>query len=208
VYPTAEVRWFYPGTVAPAVAAWFRRSEPALEEEPPRVDHYLRRVGTDGLSVKLREGRVEVKQRQSECGIVRFHPRVAGRVGLWRKWSFGLIETRGQPLPAEAVAAHWIAVEKRRTLRRYRLDGERVMAVVPTELPDQGCDLELTRVRVGGADWWSVGLEAHGRESGLKDTLLLVARHLMARTEPPSLVVEDSYGYPSWLLYLEQERRQ
>jgi hypothetical protein len=207
VYPTAEVRWFFQGAMAPAVLAWFRGSEGPAEEEPTRVDCYLRRVG-DSLSIKLREGRVEVKQRYRRSGIVRFHPRVAGRVELWRKWSFEVIEIAGQPSAAEAVAAHWTAVEKSRTLHRYRLDGERVVAVAPAEVTDQGCDLELARIRVGGADWWSVGLEAYGAEPVLENTLLQVAGYLMAQPEPPSLAAENSYSYPEWLLHLEQETGQ
>jgi hypothetical protein len=208
VYPTAEVRWFYRGAVAPAVTAWFRGLEGSGEEEPTRVDWYLRRVDTDSLSIKLREGRVEVKQRHAGCGVARLHPRIAGRVELWWKWSFAALETASQSSPEGVVAAHWLAVEKRRALLRYRLDGERVLARAPAELPDQGCDLEVTRIRVGGMDWWSVGLEAYGAEPVLENTLLQVAGYLVARPEPPSLAAENSYSYPEWLLRLQQDMGQ
>jgi hypothetical protein len=203
MYPTAEVRWFFRGTIAPAVAAWFRRSEQVLEEELPRVDHYLRQVGTDSLNIKLREGRLEVKQRQQAGTVVQFHPRVAGRVERWRKWSFELAEAAGPGLQPEIMTPHWIAVEKRRTLRRYRLEGERVVRVLPAELPEQGCDLELTRIRAGREAWWSLGLEAYGADPYLESLLVQVAGRLMARTEPPSLATENSYGYPEWLGQLE-----
>jgi hypothetical protein len=205
VYPTAEVRWFYQGTMPPAFLAWFQGFGHAPEEEPTRVDYYLRLVGTDSLSIKVREGRVEVKQRYEGCSIVQFHQRVAGRVGLWRKWSFGLVEAVSQDPHPETVGPQWVSVEKKRTLRRYRLDGKRVVAAAPGEVPDQGGDLELTRVRVGREEWWSVGLEAYGAEPVLESTLLLVAEYVMAPTQPPSLAAGNSYGYPEWLLHLEQE---
>jgi hypothetical protein len=178
---------------------WFQRCEHKPEEQPRRVDYYLRHVGIDSLGIKLREGRVEVKQRYRRCGVVRFHERVAGQVEHWRKWSFGLAESDGDLPGVSTLAPFWIRVEKRRTLRKYRIVGNGVMAVREGEDFDQGCALELTSIRVGRAEWWSVGLEAFGEELVLEDALLLVAKHLLAVEEPPVLEVADSYGYPRWL---------
>ena len=91
-------------------------------------------------------------------------------------------------------------MEKRRALRRYRLDGQQVVALAPAEASDQGCDLELTRIAAGREAWWSVGLEAYGAVGELERCLLLVTKALTTGIEGFSLAAADSYGYPHWLL--------
>lgn len=205
VYPTAEVRWFGRGAVPAAVASWFRRFEHPPVEEPLRVDRYLRQVGTDSISVKVREGRLEVKQRGRAYGLLRFHKQVVGCVHLWRKWSFAL----APDLVSRAALAepHWIAVEKRRSLHRYRVDGEKVVLLGEADVAEEGCDLELARVRVGEVAWWTVGLEAYGDETSLEDTLVLVTGIALGPNDVPLLPEEDSLAYPKWLHQVGQESR-
>ncbi|TFG71830.1 MAG: hypothetical protein E4H27_03810, partial [Anaerolineales bacterium] len=56
-----ETRWFFQGTVQPEVVRWF--TTPLALAQPPRIDTYLYSPGTHDLGVKLREGRIEIKQR-------------------------------------------------------------------------------------------------------------------------------------------------
>jgi hypothetical protein len=67
------------------------------------------------------------------------------------------------------------------------------------ETAEQACHLELTRIGVAGTNWWSLGLEAFGAESGLQESLRRVAEHLFAAGDPPRLDAADSYGYAEWL---------
>ncbi|NIV28827.1 MAG: hypothetical protein GWN58_04720, partial [Anaerolineae bacterium] len=63
MYPTLEARWFMRGSIPHEVREWFARGEPAPIHEPPRMDHYLRLQRSNALGIKLREGRLEIKQR-------------------------------------------------------------------------------------------------------------------------------------------------
>lgn len=203
--PSAEVRWFYEGAVPPDVIAWFRRGERQPVEQPRRVDYYLHPRNVDALGIKLREGRIEVKQRQRRQGIVRFHERVSGVVEGWRKWSFALAAVHRLPADVGAPPSSWIGVQKQRQLHNYRIMGEGQLVAVPGEdYAGQSCHLELTRIQVGGTRWWSLGFEALGPERALGENLTLAVAHVLAQEPVPTLEGKNSYGYPRWLQVITQ----
>ena len=200
MWPTVEVRWFYPGQIPAPLLAWFHQVRGEPEAQPCRVDHYLRLKTTEALGIKLREGRIEIKQRQRRLGLVRFHERVAGQVEAWRKWSFPLTRAGASLVGLLTPASSWTAVEKERTLLRFQVAaGGRVVPLPPASHEAHGCGLELTRIRARGAAWWSLGFEAFGQEANLQESLVTVARHLLASGAVPHLDSAASYGYPRWL---------
>jgi hypothetical protein len=197
--PTVEVRWFHKGPVPEEVAQWFRRGERERETQGSRVDHYHCHTDGGSLGIKVREGMLEIKQRHIVYGVMRFHERVTGVVEHWRKWSFVLESVDGIAAGFRAQASSWLGVNKDRRLRKYQLVGESDVITIPAfENPDRGCSVELTQIRVKGEVWWSLAFEAFGEEATLRDTLLIVAQHVLAR-EPPLLCEGDSFGYPDWL---------
>ena len=205
MYPTAEVRWFLQGPVPHDVKAWFQRRTGSVEQEPPRVDRYLRLLGSEGLNVKLREGRIEIKQRVGQASVMRFHERVSGLVETWRKWSFEIAEPGGSRSETAPPGSSWIGVRKERRLRAYRVEnGEDVVAWIGPGSPREGCELELTRVRAAGQVWWTVAFEAFGDESTLRENLLLVVRNVLSADEPPLLPGSNTCGYAAWLSSLIQ----
>jgi hypothetical protein len=207
MFPSLEVRWFYEGTIPPEVLEWFQWGEPKPQEQPSRADYYLRQADQGSVGIKLREGRIEIKQRQRQYGVVRFHLRVTGRVETWRKWSFELSEAGRQISRAAIPAPSWIGVKKERTVRRYQLTRDRETEVIwGGEGSDQACSLELTSIHVEGADWWSLGFEACAEELGDEGGLMRVARRVLTAHRPPSLRARDSYGYPEWLVTITQRR--
>ncbi|MGD2143645.1 MAG: hypothetical protein PVF54_04105 [Anaerolineae bacterium] len=200
MFPTVEVRWFHRGRIPPEVEAWFRRGAGPVAEHQLREDHYLHLDDTDALGVKLRQARIEIKQRVRPNGMVRFHERVAGLVEGWRKWSFRLAEGGSAISSILRPAKSWIAVEKERTLRTYQLAADgRVVPLLGRELPAEGCKLELTSVRAVGQAWWTLAFEAFGDESALGKRLMLTAQHVFAGEQPPLLHAHDSRSYPAWL---------
>jgi hypothetical protein len=200
MWPTVEVRWFYPGRVPAPPLAWFRQVAGEPEEQPCRVDQYLRLRSTEALGIKLREGRIEVKQRQRGLGLVRFQEGVAGRVEAWVKWSFALAGEDAGLAGALEPASSWIAVEKTRTLRLFQVVGEgRIVPLPAGSYETHGCGLELTRISVRGTEWWSLGLEAYGPEATLQEELVAIAKHLFARGAAPRFEATDSCSYPKWL---------
>jgi len=200
VFPTVEVRWFGTGAVPAEVQRWFQGKEHEAEAQPPRTDHYLRLGRNEDLGVKLREGRIEIKQRQRDFGLVRFHPQIAGRVEQWRKWSLSLAGGEGHLADILVPASAWIAVHKVRRVHTYQVAaGTKVGATPAGTYPGWGCNLELAELTVGDEPWWTLGLEAFGPEVALRETLLLVADQAFSHKQAPTLRAADSYAYPLWL---------
>ena len=197
-WTTAEVRWFYPGARPERLAAWFARDDPATDNQLPRVDHYLRLAESDGLGIKLREGRIEIKQRHTSAPVA-LTPEAAGLLELWRKWGFGLT-ANAENGAAVGVDAAWIPVEKRRWVRTYQVASDGAVEPILRSLaPVRECSAELTEVLIGRRAWWTLGFEAAGDEATLTSTLKAVARHVLAEMGPHTFALHDSYGYPRWL---------
>ena len=195
-FETAEVRWFAPGPIPDAVAAWFDALGPAAAPAS-RTDRYLVPVSADEPGVKLREGRLEVKQRVRSLG-----PEVLGAaegvVETWRKWGLALAPHAAAP----SAASGWVDVEKTRRLRGFALDAGGALAPVPPE--DQYADgavaLELSTLVVEGAAFWSVCLEANGADEAARlGTLRRVGRRVLAAAPEGALPRARSVGYPAWL---------
>ncbi len=206
MFPSIEVRWFYQEMIPSDVAAWFQQGRVEPGQEPGRVDSYLRLGELDALGIKLREGRIEIKQRQRQHGIVAFCERLTGLVEAWRKWSLPLASAEGDLSGILVPASSWIPVQKERSVLKYQVTADGRSAAVPSDsFAVQGCMVELTSIRAGGEAWWSLGFEAFGEGCSLLKTLLPVVEHVLARGEIPLPFDEShSYGYPAWLSRLGQ----
>lgn len=214
---TAEARWFQPGEIPASVLAWFEGEPFPLEIEEPRTDHYLAIRDTDSLGVKLRQGRLEAKQRSYRHGLITFTSNVVGNVEVWRKWGFALAEVAadgagvaadGAEAAAETAVGEdlsaWIAVRKQRRVRSYMLRPDCTVVALPgSVILRQGCSLELSRVSVGPEIWWSLCLEAVGKPATLVETLRTVGRYALASAHSLQLDADASYGYPRWLQVLQ-----
>jgi hypothetical protein len=200
-WTTAEVRWFHRGEVPAYVMAWFASADSAVELEPPRVDHYLRLFEREDLGIKLRAGRIEIKQRHASVAVT-LTSRACGLVELWQKWGYGVVD-EAENEPAPAVDPAWVAVEKRRWMRTYDIAAGGAIEPVPRSLtPQRECSAELTAVRIGDQAWWTLGFEAAGQEETLRPTLEAVAAYVLAQKSAPILDLANSYGYPQWLRLL------
>ena len=199
MYPTAEVRWFYWGTVPRAVVDWLEQGTDLPERQTPRRDHYLRLPGNASLGIKLREGRIEVKRRTQQRGTARFGENVVGTVEHWRKWSFPMEAAQAGADAWLTPATAWIPIDKARRLRRYGLAADGTLSQVSLgRMPQRGCEFELSEVRAGGGTWWSVCLEAFGQEDSLEDSLYAVSALLLFSAWPVAMEEEQSSGYPEW----------
>ena len=205
MYPTLEVRWFMRGSIPKEIREWFARGDPAPIHADPRVDQYLRLQRSNALGIKLREGRVEIKQRLHQYGNIRFHRRVTGVIEHWRKWSMPLAAT-GESLEEILVPqSSWIAVRKERMLRVYRCDAGRQVLPTHGEYADRGCHMELTGVQAGERVWWTLAFEAYGTEPSLRGSLVSTMGYVLERDGVPiTLEACNSYSYTRWLALLEQ----
>ena len=212
--PTAEVRWFYKGDIPETTLQRFRGGELPQDKGAVEVrkDLYLNLPGVDSLGIKLRgtsirreknADQLEIKRRQLEGGVVTFIPGVTGRLERWSKWVFHG-EPSGLQLSTILTAKDeaWVSVGKVRYMRKYRVTGDKSVLAVPlNDWPDNGCNVELTKVIApGGQVWWTLGLEAFGEaDITIEDNLRLTANYFFAGTGWGMLEEKDSYGYPRWL---------
>lgn len=192
----------------PRILTWFHRIEQKLQQkpqqQPPRVDYYLNLGGYDSLGIKLREGRIEIKQREAEHGTVHLGRRLAGMMERWRKWSWALTESDTSLVQGWIASPAWVGVEKKRWLLMYQTSREEGIApALEGKVVEQGCQVELASIEAQGHAGWSLSFEGFGGEASGRETLLLVAAHLF-NGEPADLPLStgNSYGYPKWLAML------
>lgn len=197
-----EIRWIVPGQTGTEIAGWFGRFP---GEVFVRDDSYLLDPALRGLSVKLRAGRVlEVKVYLGSPGMLHIAGRATGSTESWRKWSFpeGLSGPEGFSGREGRGAADWTVVRKRRRISRFGLLGGRVVADIPPRAADTACTVELTDVRSGGEDWWSLGFEATGPAALLRRTLESTAAMVLEQPPPGGveLCLSQCQSYAEWLL--------
>ena len=190
-----EVRWIFPGQLEAAVAGWFGRFPAAADS---REDTYLLDPQLRRLSVKVRGGgALEVKAYRGSPGLLEVAGRARGRLESWQKWSFPF-----SPLsPGIGDPAGWRPVCKRRRITRFPLASRPDVAGAAGLGQQPWCEVELTEVRTGGQDWWTLGFEAT-RPAGLlrgelEATAALVFAHALPGDVEPGL--DQSRSYAEWL---------
>jgi hypothetical protein len=198
---SAEIRWFYPGSLPKLMLRWFaadRMLSPAT-----RTDRYLVFPGCESVGVKVREGRFEIKALKGASETVRFSTGISARTDCWVKWSYGKESVK--PWIEALLGEHdgWIDVTKARYLRKYSLDGGEILEVDAEELLDRGCNVELTRVSTRDRAWWSLAFEAFGSPDLIRGDLQKVVGHFFT-DHPPAKRFEamNSCSYPVWLASL------
>jgi hypothetical protein len=190
-----EVRWIFPGQMEAAVAGWFGRF-PAQTES--REDTYLLDPQLRGLSVKVRGGAaLEVKMYRGSPGILEVAGRARGRIESWQKWSFPFSPLRqhsGDP-------AGWRPVRKRRRISWFSLASRPVASHAQGPGQEPRCEVELTEVRTGGQDWWTLGFEVTGPADLLRSELQATATLVFAQALPGSVEPgqDESRSYAEWL---------
>jgi hypothetical protein len=193
--PSLEVRWIFPGELAPAMARWFGRF-PA--QTIALDDAYLLEPHLPGLSVKVRAGRaLEVKAYGGSPGLFEVTGHARGRLESWEKWSFPCV----QPSQVGGDASGWRLVSKRRRITWFSLvDGE-ARCCPPGLGEGPRCAAELTEFCTGGEAWWTLGFEATGPASLLRTELRAAAALVFAQAMPRGgeLDMGNSRSYPQWL---------
>jgi hypothetical protein len=190
-----EVRWIFPGQLTAAVTRWFGRF-PARTES--REDTYLLDPPLPGLSVKVRgAGALEVKVFRGSPGMLEVSGRARGRLESWQKWSFPF-----RPLSQHSARpAGWRPVRKRRRISRFSSAGGQMVTLAKGLGDEPRCEVELTEVRTGGQDWWTLGFEATGPAGLLRSELQATATLVFAHALPSGVQPgrDESSSYAQWL---------
>jgi hypothetical protein len=206
MYPTMEMRWFWPDRLPPAVHQWFDHQMPAPTAE--REDWYLCLPDTVDLGVKVREGKLEIKKRLLDRGLCTVGDRLEGHLELWVKWGFESSSTINFSNPAGV----WLAVQKSRQQQTYILTNtdqiERLDAATDASTSvTQGCNLEWVELSALDQPWVSVCFEAFGNEASVEQTLKRTVSYLLEQASFPSLTGENSCSYPQWLKQLVKQKQ-
>jgi len=188
-----ELRWILPGQLPEAAARWFDRLPAAVES---RQDAYLPALG--GLSVKVRGGGpFEVKVYRGSPGLLDVTDRARGPMEYWQKWSFPF----DPPVQHGDEPTGWSAVHKTRRVSWCSISGESRRMSLPGLSEEPGCAVELTKVRVRGEAWWTLGFEATGPAEMLRRELEAAATLVFAQRPPAGLKfgIDDCRSYVEWL---------
>lgn len=227
--PSMEARWFWPRQLPTAVRNWWverNHHYPTHELQPTaesRTDWYLRLPQHADLSIKLREGQIEVKQRICDRGLQLLAPSIHGQVGQWTKWSFPLAEAATTLQQRFDQKEQWIAVEKTRQFKTYHLidngapETKTEIALTASsdafdQQQDAGCRVEIAEVIILDQRWFTLGIEAFGSVDTVASVFDQVCPSIFAYNElegiNTKLVLEPTHScsYPQWLAALYQVR--
>ena len=199
---TNELRWFYRGTLPTEIAVWMAAHSLGdyLSTPESREDVYLYVPECDYLGIKLRQKRLEIKLRKAELGNMTFGDNLAGKLEKWVKWSCEDPTTESLLPPDLIKKAPWVSVQKVRQQRKYEINGDRTLKSVPMERNiSQGCNLEITQLTIRDNAWWSLALEAFGKDDRLTKNLEITANWVFQNNGVLELQLQNSYAYPKWL---------
>jgi hypothetical protein len=201
MFSTIELRWFYPGELPSEIHQWFTELDPLPKDPDRRADIYLQPVTTD-VGVKLRQGNLELKYRQSDLGSLQIGDYPIGKVELWSKW-LCTDSTPDRLTPARiADRDGWLKVEKVRYQRLYRVAfDDRGCHLTPIPTPEDGAAaIEVTQLKLVERVSWTIACEYLGDNLPLDREFKLLVAALLNTCPLPSVGTPISCGYPEWLL--------
>ena len=152
IYRSLEVRWFSSVPVAEP-QRWFKSHGLALKGNWDRSDRYL--LNRSSLfSVKLREGRLEVKIRTGTSAL-------SGqefKADFWQKWSYAL-KDEGTFLGDQIDIREYADVSKERLLLYTSTENP---VFTETTNASSACQIEYSRILLKDKEYYSFGMEAFG----------------------------------------------
>jgi hypothetical protein len=171
----------------------------AVPGRESREDTYPLDPPLPGLSVKVRGGgALEVKVFRGSPGMLEVAGRARGRMESWQKWSFPFC-----PLTQHSAdPAGWRPVRKSRRISRFSSARGKLMALAAGLRDEPQCGVELTEIRTGGQDWWTLGFEATGPADLLRSELQATAALVFAQALPDGAQPgpDESSSYAQWLI--------
>ena len=202
---TLEVRWFLQGIPPAAVQHWFKFESPGqlltseaeirkdlyaygdLDGYVDKFKEFVPDLTKEAINLKLREGNLELKLRESQFGIETFTREDdrsiwSGRVEQWCKFP--------QELEAgfvEQIDIDWIPVYKKRWQKS-----------------DRGVEGELTQLEINGCAWWSIAFEMTRKPNDVRAESQFheVVEQAAKTYRGPELLAANSCGYVHWLYKL------
>lgn len=203
---SAEIRWFWQGAIPSSFEKWFHGELGGCPPGggKPRLDEYLYEKGQLELGLKKRGTKpgIEVKGLIATLPMPVAIGPIHGQIQLWSKWTTTELRLDGLAL---------LSTNKTRWMRKYDTGNGGVTEIELKEdeapkndtikLPENGCNVELTKVLVGPAQqgWWTVGCEAFAPSLGAAEqNLRLVLTSILAK-DVPAVEGGEAASYPAWI---------
>lgn len=206
---TNELRWFIDEPLDDQLRGWFRGIQGPIDEAKPRADLYLipRGNGSD-LSVKLREGKLELKRRQADSAFARAVGRtqITGRSEVWLKWTWKYCKNLASQVDGAFAESDLPGsrreVAKIRWQRKYEVTSPgQLKPVAAKERLDRYVAIELTDLKLDGRLAWSLGLDVVTPEGDIDKIFTAAVETLLGKCPATGKLIEtSSFGYPAWLL--------
>ncbi|RPD42782.1 hypothetical protein [Chitinophaga barathri] len=187
---SGELRWFFTQPDE-TIETFFQSHGKSLSAAASRTDQYLSIPGRDDMSIKIREGKMEIKKR---TGIpVPVHPgaHASGFLEDWEKYMFRLQDDK---IPVNG-SGYWLAVKKDRIGLKFSPNGQGEWAVLDIkEKTTTGCQAEYTRLIINGRESYTFALEWFGMKGKqpMPPALNMLFQNLF-------LDIQHSCGYNAYL---------
>jgi hypothetical protein len=187
-----EIRWFTK-TEDENIISWFS-SHQLHFGKGNREDFYMPLLERQDLGIKVRENKIEIKQRMGKGGIIRLAEKVTGKIEFWDKYSFTASAEDEAMKYIEKGEADWISCKKDRIgLNVYKDFSGKLIYVGLEEIIESGCEIEYSEILVNSFTYYSICFEWFGDLT--QDLPAEIATQLLSKTE---LQQEMSMGYPEF----------
>jgi hypothetical protein len=163
LWRTLELRWFHEGPLPEDVEHWFLRDPRfgyilAPEACERRLEHYLVADTADGLDLKVREGRIQLKQRTGTLPAVSDGQHCAGIPESWTKWVWRCPDLPGAG-GASAQDDFTLEVRKVKYQRRIQLVTRGDAKIARFEPEGLGFFVEVATATVSNRTWWTLAFD-------------------------------------------------
>lgn len=169
IYHSYELRWFSEKPLE-NTESFFANHGARIVPGSGRTDRYLVN-GDDSYSLKVREGRLEVKIRTGKGKLIAGK----GTPAWWTKWSYGL----NNPVVRESFeTGDYLDVAKDRTLLFTHSKSSELHLQSPG---DTACQIEYGKITIGENSYFTFGLEAF---SANKENMVNEFKHALNIVQP------------------------
>jgi hypothetical protein len=207
MYPSIEIRWFFK-RVPPEILKWFDSHFSwndnsdifQLASKNERWDKYLMLDGYPKLSIKIHEGKIEVKTQDDSWSEARSANMTFGVIEKWIKWEVELKQKLIKPEDIFQTPKKFVAVKKSRLLVKYSIvNGRPEVIDGESENISEGCQVELTKIQIAKDTNYSFAFESFGEENTIYQNFEKVFEKVFKEMGSAKLSAKDSYSYPVFL---------
>lgn len=218
---STETRWFLNDKSLEVIENWFNSKDLFFKGKDlfPRQDYYLNLLHKN-LGIKIREPKkdengalktqLEIKILSRDDGAVKFNNGNTSYVNSWKKYSFSLVPNEIESseiiklfLPNSVNSTDWLKIDKDRLLIKFDVKNERLVS--SDTIVDQGAGIELTKLKMNGKIYYSLGIEAFSTSNKEQQNFDIATGFLFNELKISGLKKEDSLSYPEKLISISNE---